>query len=91
MKVINKIQASVMIEKSKGKFFSVEFIKKNGEIRQMLARKGVKKGISGKGSKYNPIEKTLSCVYDVHKDAYRMISLDTIRRLVMNGQSFKVM
>ena len=89
MKVINKIQASVMIEKSNGKFFSVEFIKKNGERRRMLARKGVKKYATGRGSRYNPIEKTLSCVFDVQKEQYRMVNLNTIRELVMNGTSFK--
>ena len=91
MKTINRIQASVMIEQSKGRFFSVDFIKKNGEHRHMLARKGVKKHVSGKGSKYSPIEKMLSCVFDVKKDSYRMINLHTIKMLAMEGETFRVL
>ena len=37
-----------MIKSTKGKFFSVTFIKKDGSVRKMTARLGVRKGINGK-------------------------------------------
>lgn len=61
-----------------GKFFSVSFIKKDGTTRKMTARLGVKKNIKGIGMKYDPSEKNLIVVFDVHKKAYRMINLSTI-------------
>lgn len=61
-----------------GKFFSVSFIKKDGTTRKMTARLGVKKNLKGVGLKFNPSEKNLIVVFDVHKKAYRMINLLTI-------------
>ena len=61
-----------------GKFFSVSFIKKDGTTRKMTARLGVKKNIKGIGMKYDPSERNLIVVFDVHKKAYRMINLLTI-------------
>jgi hypothetical protein len=61
-----------------GKFFSVSFIKKDGTTRKMTARLGVKKNLKGVGLKFNPSEKNLIVVFDIHKKAYRMINLLTI-------------
>ena len=61
-----------------GKFFSVSFIKKDGTERKMTARLGVKKDIKGIGMKYDPSERNLIVVFDIHKKAYRMINLSTI-------------
>ena len=61
-----------------GKFFSVSFVKKDGTTRKMTARLGVKKDIKGVGLKFNPTERNLIVVFDIHKKAYRMINLSTI-------------
>jgi hypothetical protein len=61
-----------------GKIFSVTFVKKDGSIRKMTARLGVKKGIKGVGLKFNPSDHNLMVVYDMHKRAYRMVNLSTI-------------
>jgi hypothetical protein len=61
-----------------GKFFSVSFVKKDGTTRRMTARLGVKKDIKGVGLKFNPSERNLIVVFDIHKKAYRMINLSTI-------------
>ena len=61
-----------------GRFFSVSFIKKDGTERRMTARLGVKKDIKGVGLKFNPTERNLIVVFDIHKKAYRMINLSTI-------------
>lgn len=71
-----------------GKIFSVEFIKKNGETRVLNGRTGVHKGLSGDGMKYNPIERNLLPVYDVRKRAYRMINVDTIKRINAEGHEY---
>lgn len=73
-----------------GKFFTVTFIKKDGTIRKMNARLGVTKGLTGKGMAYNPIERNLLPVFDMHKQAYRMINADTIQKIKFEGQTLKV-
>jgi hypothetical protein len=67
-------------------FFSVHFIKKNGDLRKMVARLGVQKGVKGVGMAYNPTEKRLLCVYDVAKKGFRMIRIDTIQHLQIKGE-----
>lgn len=78
---INREQAASLIRNSKGKFFGVQFIKKNGEVRDMNARLGVKKGVTGKGLKYNPAEHDLITAFDMVKQNFRMINIATITKL----------
>jgi len=66
-------------------FFSVHFIKKNGDLRKMVCRLNVKKGVKGVGMSYNPVEKGLLCVFDVQKEGFRMINLDTIQHIQIRG------
>lgn len=75
------------IEEAKdGKVFTVEFIKKNGELRKMNARLGVKKGITGNGMKYKPTDKGLLPVYDMQKQGFRMINFETIVSYTIHGR-----
>ena len=60
------------------KIFTVTFIKKDNSIRIMNARRGVKKGVKGVGLAYNPTEKDLITVFDMQKEAFRMINAKTI-------------
>ena len=66
------------IKKTNGRIFSVTFVKKDGSVRKMTARLGVKKDLKGVGLKFNPSERSLVVVFDMHKRAYRMINLQTI-------------
>lgn len=66
-----------IIQETKGKFFTVNFIKKDGTKRHMLARLGVKKYLKG-GENPAKNRDNLIVVFDVHKRAYRMINLDTL-------------
>jgi hypothetical protein len=73
---------------SGGKFFSVEFIKRtDGQRRLMLARTGVKAGLTGEGGAYDPEKHNLLVVYDVHKKAYRSIPTDSITYLRSGGKT----
>lgn len=71
-------------------FFSCTFVKRTtGEVREMNCRLGVKPKSEGKGMKYNPSQRGLLTVYDVKKKNYRMINLDTIVNLKINGKEFR--
>ena len=67
-----------MIKNTNGKFFTCFFVKKDGTLRKMTARVGVKKGLANNG--FVREEKDhLICVYDITAKGYRMINLDTLK------------
>lgn len=75
-----------MIEKNKGKFFTVTFVKKDGNIRTMNCRTNVQKYTNGKGLKFDPIKKDLLPVYDLQSKGYRFINILTIIDLNILGE-----
>jgi hypothetical protein len=73
----------------KGNFFRATFIKKDGTIREMTARFGVKKHLKGGELKYNPEEQGYIVVFDVEKEQYRTINLNNLISLRYNGKELK--
>lgn len=86
----NKINISRAIEiiKSK-KFFSAEFIKKDGSVRFIYGRSGVKKHLkpNAKPQAYKPHEMGYITVWDLKAKEYRLINSQTITTI--NGYEVK--
>lgn len=60
----------------------MSFVKRtNGEVRNMIARLGVTKHLSGGGAKYSFASKNLLSVWDVQARSYRCVPLDAILSL----------
>lgn len=76
-----------IIKGTRGKIFSATFIKKDGTLRKMTARLGVKKGVTGEGLKFNPRERSLVVVYEMSKRSFRMINLNTIQSITFKNQT----
>lgn len=70
-----------LIQKANGKFFSVTFEKKDGTLRKMVCRTGVKKHLKGGELKHNPAELGHLVVFDVQKKEYRTINLNTVKEI----------
>ena len=70
--------------------FSVDFIKKDGSLRKMVARLGVKKHLKGGTLRYNAEEKLLLPVFDMEKQAYRLINISTIQEIRFDGKMIKL-
>tara|TARA_R110000765_G_scaffold78568_1_gene154592 strand:+ start:881 stop:1159 length:279 start_codon:yes stop_codon:yes gene_type:complete len=87
---ISKLQATDLIKSSQGKFINVKFTKKNGEDRSLTGRTGVHKYITGEGLKYNPDDYGLVNIYDNQKKQYRMVNLNTLRELTIQGTTHEV-
>jgi hypothetical protein len=88
---INKAEAKRLIKDTKGKFFTVTFIKRtDGTKRVMNARLGVKAYLKGGELPYQPEPKGLIPVFDIPKRAYRMINLDTITNLKIGTSEYEV-
>ena len=60
----------------KGKLFTVTFIKKDGTLRTMRARLGMRRNLTGKGLAFNPASKGLLPVWSADSQGYRMIPTD---------------
>ena len=75
---------------TKNRIFSATFIKKNGEIRKMLCRTGVKKFLKGGEKSYNDDEMNHITVYDLKKKAYRTINLNTLTQIKSNGKEINL-
>jgi len=70
----------------KGNFFRACFLKKDGTVREMTARFGVKKHLKGGELAYNAEALNYIIVFDVEKEAYRTINMDKLIFLRYNGK-----
>jgi hypothetical protein len=78
MLVITKEQIRNIV---KSHFFYVEYKKKNGDLRTMNAKLGVKKHLKGGKSNVDGID-TMIPVYDMQAKGYRTLNLDKIEYVV---------
>ena len=78
-----------LIRGTAGKIFTVTFIKKDGSLRKMTARIGVKKNLVGGTNTTAHISKYIT-VYDMVKYGYRNINTDTVQHLQIQGQDYFV-
>ena len=77
-----------IINRTNGKFFSVTFVKKDGSIRKMTARTGVRKGVKGVGLKFNAEDRNLKVVWSCDAENFRMINLNTILGIKFKGKNY---
>jgi hypothetical protein len=69
--------------------FSVKFVKKDGSLREMVCRLGVKKHLKGGELAYDAKGMGYLPVFDMQKEDYRMINTNTIVEIKINGQVYK--
>jgi hypothetical protein len=88
---ITKEQAEDMIRNSNGKIFTVTFIKRtDGSLRVMNARLGVKKYLKGGTLPYDAKDYNLIPVFDLQKNEYRIVNLETMQTLKIGGIVYKI-
>ena len=87
---VSRLKVIKIIEQTQGKIFAVQFIKKDGTIRMMLARLGVQKNLKG-GSNGASEKNNLVTVWDMVANGYRMINLETLISLKASGRQYEVM
>ena len=82
-----------LIKDTKGAFFTVKFIKKDGTERIMNCRLGVKKYLHGGELPYDPVAKGLLPVWDPvaakTSDGYRIINTNTILSAKIGGKEYE--
>lgn len=85
---VPRSQARRILDLAGTKFFSVVFVTKDKRIRKMNARSKVSKYVKGTGMGYDPEEYGLKTTFDVQKQAYRHINLNTIAEAKINGKRY---
>jgi len=86
---VSRLKVIKIIEQTQGKIFAVQFIKKDGTIRMMLARLGVKHNLKG-GNNGMSEKNSLITVWDMVANGYRMINLEMLISLKSSGREYKV-
>ena len=89
-------KADALISQANGRFFGAEFFKKDGTLRKGQFRTGVAKHVKGVGRNYDPAEYGLRGVHEqgnkegnTGAEAYRMINLETLTMLRIDGQEYR--
>lgn len=90
MKKVSAKKAVEMMKKTNGKMFTVDFVKKNGELRKMNCRLGVHQYVKGIGLSFDCEEKGLMPVFDLKVNEYRMVNLKTVKGLRIGGKDYVV-
>jgi len=82
---------SDIMDSQRGKIFTVEFTKKNGEHRVMNCRKGVHSYLKGGTNLWLESGKypNLKVVFDMKKKEYRSVNLDTVSCMKANKKVFR--
>lgn len=72
--------------------FSVTFIKKDGSVRDMTCRLGVKKHLKGGKSTTAHIDHLITVFQMVSgiSKGYRNVNIDTLSRVKINGETYEV-
>lgn len=88
---IKRSMVAALIERHKGKYFSVDFIKKDGSLRSMTCQLGEKELHRG----INPIKHlaqyiTVCEVNAQGKTLFKNINTDTMRKLTISGSTYQV-
>jgi hypothetical protein len=87
--LISELKLLELIKSTNGKMFSVTFTKKDGSIRKLNGRLGVKKYLKGGVNTTAHMSNYIN-VFDAHKREYRKVNLDTVESLVINSKEYIV-
>lgn len=87
--IIKRVRLEGFIRKLDGKIFTVEFTKQDKTKRVMNARLSVKKYVKGTGHPSGLHTPSIK-VFDMQKQAYRHINLETVTSIKSGGKKYQV-
>ena len=73
---------------TEGRIFTAHFHKRDGSMRLMHCRRGVKAHLSGGELPYDPKAKLLLPVFDMQLGEYRMVNLSKLVSFSIGGETF---
>lgn len=90
MKTTNQQLKAIISGIQTTRMFSVTFVKKNGDLREMNCMLGVKKHLRGGEQGYDPAEHNLLTVYDLVAKDYRNINFAQLVGAKIDGVTYEV-
>lgn len=90
METLHRVHAESFLRGLSGKVFSVIFTKKNGEVRKMVGRLGVRRYVKGGTNPAADRKYPYIIVYDFQKRGYRTVNLDTLEEIRTGGRIYRV-
>lgn len=90
MKTTNAQLKTIINSINTTRMFSVTFIKKNGDLREMNCMLGVTKHLRGGEQSYDPAEHNLLTVYDLVAKGYRNINFAQLIGAKIDGVVYEV-
>jgi len=95
--VVRRVKLETFIRRLGDQIFTVDFTKQNGDERTMNCRRKVRskiikaqKGQPKKRLTPNGVHTPSIKIYDMQKQAYRQINLETVTSIRAAGKTFKV-
>lgn len=92
MKTIQRTNIRTFLESLHGRIFSVQFVKKNGELRHLTGRLGVYKHVKGTGRQLGSDQPYIT-VFEVNTfegARYRNVNLNTVLTIKADGETYTV-
>lgn len=84
----NKVEVvRQLVESTNGKFFTVKFIKKDGEPRTITGRINVSKDTKGGAAGWRANPDNMG-VYEINTDQYRAFNASRVTYLKINNQEY---
>lgn len=91
VQIIPRQRAAQFLEnETDGRIFSVYFQKKDGTMREMVCRRGVRKYLRGGELPYDPKSKLLLTVFEVSSREYRMVNIASLVSFKVSGETYIV-
>jgi hypothetical protein len=91
LQVIARQRAAQFLEsETGGRFVSVYFQKKDGTMREMVCRRGVRKYLRGGELPYDPKSRLLIPVFEVSSREYRMVNIASLVSFKVSGETYIV-
>jgi hypothetical protein len=87
---VSKLKVGTLINSTGEQMFGVNFTKKDGSSRKMLAKLGVRKYLKGGKNKVVKCENDYVTVYDMKAAGYRTVNLATVKSLRIRGVEYEV-
>lgn len=81
-----------LLDSAHGRFFEVAFVKANGTLREMTAKKWVEKWLHGKpGENKNTVQhiEKYYTVASMGDEGYKNVNLETLKAVKINGKTYK--
>ena len=90
MEKISKVKVIDLIKSTDGRLFSAEFIKKDGSLRKGVFRLKVKSHLKGGKNKVVKNENSYITVFDMKKQGYITMNLETLQKIKFRGIEYIV-